>query len=132
MPARGSVQAIGAQWPPWRHSWPGPQLLMPQGATQLPVEQTWPPAHWESAWHCGGGVPGMTSGGKQVWPALQSRVSVQLRSPGRMVPIGSGGALGGGRWTRLSGAPPRGTAAGEIGPPHATRAIRRTKRMRGR
>jgi hypothetical protein len=36
-------------------------------------------------------------------PALQSRVSVQLRSPGRVVPIGSGGALGGGRWTRDSG-----------------------------
>jgi hypothetical protein len=108
--ARESVQAIGAQWPASRHSWPGPQLVVLQGEVQLPPVQTSPPPHWESAWHCGGGAPGRMSGAKQVSPALQSRFSVQLRSPGRVVPIGSGGALAGGRWTRLADvAPPDGT-----------------------
>jgi hypothetical protein len=96
-PARESVQASGAQWPPSRHSWPGPQLVAVQGAAQVPAVQTSPPLHWASAWHWGAGAPGMTSGAKQVSPILQSRFSVQLRSPGRTVPIGSGGALAGGR-----------------------------------
>jgi hypothetical protein len=74
-----------------------------QGETQLPPAQSWPVGQWASVSHCGGGPPvGVKSGAKQVSPGLQSRLSVQLRVPGRVVPIGSGGALGGGRITRGS------------------------------
>jgi hypothetical protein len=43
--ACGSVQAIGAQWLPSRHAWPGPQLVGVQGETQLVPEQTSPVGH---------------------------------------------------------------------------------------
>jgi hypothetical protein len=64
---------------------------------------------------------------------LQSRFSLQLRLPGRVVPIGSGGAFEGGRITRGSGSPGSrlGVAYGcRIGPPQAASAIsRQAKRM---
>lgn len=71
----------------------------------------------------------MKSGGKQASPALQSRFSVQLRSPGRVVPIGSGGAFGGARITRDSLLAAGVPCVGEIGGPQAASAIRRAKRM---
>ena len=43
--ARASVQAIGAHWPPARHSWPGPQLVGVHGEAQVVPEQTWPFGH---------------------------------------------------------------------------------------
>lgn len=132
-PPRGSVQGIGAQWRPSRHSWPGPQLVSVQGETQLLPEQSWPDGHWESSRHWGaaGAGAGAKSGAKQSSPDLQSRSSVQLRSPGRVVPIGSGGALGGGRWMRRSLSARGGARTGEMGPPQAARARARrsAKRM---
>ena len=46
--ARGSVQAIRAQWPPGRHSRSGPQLVGVKGEPQLPWLQTSPAKHWAS------------------------------------------------------------------------------------
>jgi hypothetical protein len=45
MAARVSVHAIGWQCPSARHSWPGPQLVGVQGATQLVPAQIWPLRH---------------------------------------------------------------------------------------
>jgi hypothetical protein len=131
---RGSVQGIGVQWRPSRHSLPAPQLVGVHGEAQLPAEQSWPLGHWVSSRHGGGCAVGAVgagakSGAKQSSPTLQSRSSVQLRLPGRVVPIGSGGALGGGRWTRGSD-PVAGVArSGAVGPLQATSARRIAMRM---
>ena len=137
---RASVQGIGVQWRPSRHSAPGPQLLGVHGEAQLLPEQSWPLGHCESSRHCGAIGPagaagaadaaggGEKSGAKQSSPTLQSRSSVQLRSPGRVVPIGSGGALGGGRWTRGSDPVDCVVRSGVVGP-QATSARRIAMRM---
>ena len=125
---RGSVQGIGAQPLPSRHCWPGPQLVWVHGETQLLLEQTWPDGHCASSRHWGAAGGGAKSGAKQSSPVLQSRSSVQLRSPGRVVPIGSGGALGGGRWMRGSVSAPGVARTGAMGL-QATRARRSARRM---
>jgi len=79
--------------------------------------------------------PGVKSGGTQASPTLQSRSSVQLRLPGRVVPIGSGGAFGGGRMTVDPVARVGEPWVGGMGPLHAASASASraaAKRMRER
>jgi hypothetical protein len=136
--ADGSPHGTAMQWPSRRQIWPSGQLVSVHGAVQLPLSQSLPSPQVESMWQAAW-LTGTKSGAKQVSPGRQSRLSVQLRLPGREVPTGSGGAFSGGRWVREpSGGPEaRVMYGGEIGPLQAAAAPaaaasanKTTKRMR--
>ena len=78
---------------------PEPQLVAVHFGAHVLPRQTSPFWHCASPWHCGAAPPlGEKSGAKQRSPPLQSPSTLQLRAPfGRSLPIGSGGALFGGR-----------------------------------
>ena len=87
--ARGSVQAIGAQCPPARHSRSGGQLVGVHGALHRPLSQTRPLPHCGSVWHeAGTGMGTGWDGGAGAGVAVGDEGGGGVGGD----PVGAGGA----------------------------------------